>query len=185
MVFIGLSRLAKLFFHLSADTFICPSEQASARQSLFIITTSPASLHLLRRLPHRLNIFLPKLPLDAIIRDLPRERRLRDLLKEPQRADRALPIADVIGLDLDDGHAGVVGAAVVDAVTEVAEPGGDGAGVEVLDAGVVVGGGDDGAGDGDPVLGRGVLEGDLGDGFVGNVAEFVGVFVREEEEVGT
>ena len=63
------------------------------------------------------------------------------------------------------------------AVAEVAEPGGRALGVEVFDAGVVVGGGDGGAGDGDPVLGRGVLEGDLGGFGGGQVGEFGGVFV--------
>ena len=73
----------------------------------------------------------------------------------------------------------------VDAIAEITEPGGGAAGVEVFDAGVVIGGGDDGAGDGDPVLGGGVLEGELGGLVVGEVGEFVGVFVGEEEEVGT
>ena len=71
----------------------------------------------------------------------------------------------------------------MDAVAQVAEPGGDGFGVEVFDAGVIVGGGDDGAGDGDPVLGGGVLKGELGGGVVFKVGEFVGVFVGEEEKV--
>lgn len=65
----------------------------------------------------------------------------------------------------------------MDAIAEVAEPGRRGLGVEVLDAGVVVGGGDGGAGDGDPVLGRGVLERDLGRLVVFEVGEFVGVVV--------
>ena len=72
----------------------------------------------------------------------------------------------------------------MDAVAQVAEPGGRAFGVEVFDAGVVVGGGDDAAGDGDPVLRGGVLKGELGGGVGGEVAEFVGVFVGEEEEVG-
>ena len=54
----------------------------------------------------------------------------------------------------------------------------------MLDARVGVGGGGDAAGDGDPVLSRAVLEGYLGGGVVGEVAEFVGVVVGEEEEVG-
>ena len=70
------------------------------------------------------------------------------------------------------------------AVAQVAEPGGGGFGVEVFDAGVVVGGGGDDAGDGDPVLVGGVLEGELGGGVGGDVGEFGGVFVGEEEEVG-
>ena len=65
----------------------------------------------------------------------------------------------------------------MDTVAEVAEPGRRALGVEVLDAGVVVGGGDGGAGDGDPVLGGGVLEGDLGGFVVIEVGELVGVLV--------
>lgn len=65
----------------------------------------------------------------------------------------------------------------MDAIAEVAEPGRRALGVEVLDAGVVVGGGDGGAGDGDPVLRRGVLERDLGRLVVFEVGEFVGVVV--------
>ncbi len=72
----------------------------------------------------------------------------------------------------------------MDTVAQVAEPGGRAFGVEVLDAGVVGGGGGDGAGDGDPVLGGGVLKGDEGGFVVGEVGEFVGVDVGEEEEVG-
>lgn len=44
------------------------------------------------------------------------------------------------------------------AVAEVAEPGGDGGAVELLDAGVGVGDGGGGAGYGDPVLSGGVLD---------------------------
>ena len=71
----------------------------------------------------------------------------------------------------------------MDAVTEVAKPGGDGFGIEVLDAGVVVIRRDDGAGDGDPVLRGGVLEGELGGFVVGDVGELGRVLVGEEEEV--
>ena len=137
------------------------------------------------RLPHRLNILLHQLPLHPRIRHTPRQTRLGHLLQKPQTTNRALPIADVCGLELDNGHAGVLVGAVVDAVAQVAEPGGGGCGVEVFDAGVVVGGGDDGAGDGDPVLRRGVLEGELGGFVVGEVGEFGRVFVGEEEEVGS
>ena len=63
------------------------------------------------------------------------------------------------------------------AVAQIAEPGRGAFGVEVLDARVIVGGGDDGAGDGGPVLGGGILEGDLGSLVVGEVAEFGGVGV--------
>lgn len=62
-------------------------------------------------------------------------------------------------------------------IPEIAEPGGGAFGVEIFDAGVVVGGRDDGAGDGDPVLRRGVLEGEQGGGVGGEIGEFVGVGV--------
>lgn len=63
------------------------------------------------------------------------------------------------------------------AVADVAEPGRRALVVELLDAGVVVGGGDDGAGDGDPVLRGAVLEGDLGGLVFREVGEFGGVLV--------
>ena len=62
-------------------------------------------------------------------------------------------------------------------ISQVSEPSGCAFGVEVFDAGVVVGGRDDSAGDGGPVLRGGVLEGELGGLVVGEVGEFVGVLV--------
>lgn len=62
-------------------------------------------------------------------------------------------------------------------VSQISEPSGGAFGVEVFDARVVVGGRDDGAGDGGPVLRGGVLEGELGGLVVGEVGEFVGVLV--------
>lgn len=117
------------------------------------------------------------MPLNPRIRHLTRDGRLPHLLQKPQHTNLALPVANILGLDLDQAHAWVVGGAIVDAIAEVAEPGRRGLGVEVLDAGVVVGGGDGGAGDGDPVLRRGVLERDLGRLVVFEVGEFVGVVV--------
>lgn len=52
-------------------------------------------------------------------------------------------------------------------VAQIAEPCGCAFRVEVFDAGVVVGGRDDGAGDGDPILRGGVLEGEEGGGVGG------------------
>lgn len=65
----------------------------------------------------------------------------------------------------------------MDAVAQVAEPGRYGLAVELLDAGVVVGGRGDGAGDGHPVLRGAVLEGDLDCFVVFEVGEFGRVFV--------
>lgn len=138
-----------------------------------------------RCLPHSLNIVLTKLPLNARIRHLPRQTRLRHLLNKTQTPDRTLPIRDIFSLKIDDSHTRIFIGAIVDAIAKITEPGCGSFGVEVLDARVVVGGGDDGAGDGDPVLRRGVLEGELGGWVVGEVGEFGGVFVGEEEEVGT
>ena len=70
------------------------------------------------------------------------------------------------------------------AVAQIAEPGRDGLAVELFDARVAVGGCRAGTGDGDPVLRGGVLEGYLRGGVGGKVAEFLGVVVGEEEEVG-
>lgn len=57
----------------------------------------------------------------------------------------------------------------MDTVAQVSEPSRRAFGIEFFDAGVVVGRGDDGAGDGGPVLRRGVLEGELGSFLIGEV----------------
>ena len=137
-----------------------------------------------RRLPHRLDILLIKLPLHPRIRHLPSQTRLGHLLQKPQSANRSFPIANMLCLDLNKRHARVLRRTIVDAVAQVTEPGGRAFGVEVLDTGVVGRGGHGGAGDGDPVLRGGVLKGDEGGFVVGEVGEFVGVDVGEEEEVG-
>ena len=80
-------------------------------------------------------------------------------------------------LDLDERHPRILRRPVMYSVTQVAEPSRDALGVEVFDAGVVVGGCDGGAGDGDPVLGGGILKGDLGGLVGGEVGEFGGVLV--------
>ena len=68
-------------------------------------------------------------------------------------------------------------------VSEIAKPRTGAFAVELLDPGVVVASRDSGAGNGDPVLGAAVLEGDLDGLVVVNVHEFVRVRVGEEEEV--
>lgn len=65
----------------------------------------------------------------------------------------------------------------MDAVTQVTKPRGCSFAVEVLNAGVVVVGGGDGAGYRDPVLRRAVLEGDLSCLVLLDVREFTGMFV--------
>ena len=160
------------------------SEQASWKPT----STSPGysvSISRRRHLPHGLDILLRQPPLHPRVRHLPRQARLRHLLHEAQGAHRGLPVADVLGPELNDGHARVLGRAVVHAVAQVAEPGRRAFGVELLDARVVVRGRDHGAGDGDPVLGGGVLEGEVGRWVAGQVGEFVRVRVGEEEEVGS
>ena len=117
------------------------------------------------------------MPLNPRIRYLTRDSRLPDLLQKPQHTNLALPIANILRLDLNETHAGILSGAIVDAIAEVAEPCTHGFGVEVLDAGVVVGGGGDGAGDGDPVLSGRVLEGEMGGFVVVEVGEFVGMLV--------
>ena len=73
----------------------------------------------------------------------------------------------------------------MDAIAQIAEPSGCAFGIEIFDAGVRVGGGGHRAGDGDPVLGGRVLEGQVGGLVVGEVFKFVGVLVGEEEEIGS
>ncbi len=132
------------------------------------------------RLPHDLDILLQKLPLIPRVGHTPHQSRLRHLLKKPNARHLTLPISDILRFDLDERHARIVGAAVVaavvDAVAQVAEPGRGGLAVDLLDAGVVVGGGGDGARDGSPVLRGAVLEGNLGGIVVFDVREFGGVF---------
>ena len=106
-----------------------------------------------RRRPHRLNILLHQLPLHARISHLPREARLCDLLHKPQSPNRSLPIADILSLELNDGHARVIRSAIMDTIAQIAEPSGCAFGIEIFDSGVRVGGGGYGAGNGDPVLG--------------------------------
>ena len=135
-------------------------------------------------LSHLLHIPFLKLPLHPIIRHLTRHHRHPHLLEETKTAHRTLPIADVFGREFNQRHARIFGAAGVYAVAQVAEPGADGLAVELFDARIVVGFLGAGSGDGDPILRRGVLEGYLRGGVVGEVGEFLGVGVGEEEEVG-
>ena len=68
-------------------------------------------------------------------------------------------------------------------IAQIAKPSFSSSAPEVLDAGIVVGSRGRDASDADPVLGGGVLEGELGGLVVGEVGEFVGVGVSKEEEV--
>ncbi len=128
-------------------------------------------------LPHSLNVLLHQLPLIASIGHTAHQSSLRHLLCKTEARYRALPIADVLRLDLDKRHTRVVSGTIVDAVAQVAKPGGDWLAVELLDAGVVVGGCGDGTGDGNPILRGAVLEGDLRGLIVLDVGEFGGVFI--------
>ena len=138
-----------------------------------------------RRRPHRLNILLHQLPLHAGVSHLPRQARLRDLLHKPQSPNRSFPIADILSLELNDGHAWIIRSAIMDTIAQIAEPSGSAFRIEVFDPGVGVGGGGYGAGDGDPVLGGRILEGQVSGLVVGEVFKFVGVLVGEEEEIGS
>ena len=70
-------------------------------------------------------------------------------------------------------------------IAQIAEPSARAFAVELLDAGVVVGGCDDSTGHGHPVLRGAVLEGDLCGFVLLEVGEFSRVLVGEEEEVGS
>ena len=129
----------------------------------------------LRRLPHLLNITLPKLPVQPRTRHTARQRPHRHLLRKPQRRHRALPIHNVLTLHLDQRHARILRRAGVDAVAQVAEPGAQAGVIELLDARVRVGHGGGFARDAGPVLRGAVLERDLACLGVLEVGELLGV----------
>ena len=132
---------------------------------------------------HLLDILLRKFSLHPRVGHLPRQRPHTHLFHEPQGRDRAFPVRDVLRLDLDQRHARVLRGAGVHAVPQIAEPGAQARVVDLLDAGVLVGDGGGGAADADPVVGAGVLEGDLDRLFVLEVGELLRVLVGDEEKV--
>lgn len=92
-------------------------------------------------------------------------------------------MSDIGRLELDERDAWVVSRGIVDAIAQVAVPDGRGLAEQLFNAGVGGASASD-AGYGCPVLGGGVLEGELDGGGVFEVAKFVRVVVGEEEEVG-
>lgn len=107
-----------------------------------------------------------------------------NLLNEAWESRGTLPVGDVVGLDLNQGHAGVLGHAGVYSIAQIAEPGVDTLAVDLLDARIVIGGCDGLARDADPGHIAGVLKGDLGSLVVLEIRELLGVLVGKEEEVG-
>ena len=92
-------------------------------------------------------------------------------------------MCDIGRLELDERDAWVVRGSVVDTIAQVAVPDGSALAEQLFNTGV--GGATfSGTGNGSPVLGGGVLEGELDGGGVFEVAKFVRMIVGEEEEVG-
>ena len=112
------------------------------------------------------------------------ERRRADFLHESQRRGLLLPIHDVIALHLDQTHPWVLPGSVVHSVLQIPKPRRDGRGVKLLDSGILVRRGRRLATDRDPILGLGVLNGDLHLLVLLQVLEFSGVLVRQEQDVG-
>ena len=106
------------------------------------------------------------------------------LLHEAESAHGCFPVADVLGLELDQRHTRVLWSTRMHAIAQVAHPGAENLAVERLDARVVVGGLGAGSRDRDPILIGRVLEGDLCGGTVRKIGELLGVGVGQEEEVG-
>lgn len=75
-----------------------------------------------RCLPHSLYVLLDQLSLVTSVRYLTREACLRNLLHESQTADRALPVADIFCLDLNQSHSRIVSGTIMYAITQVSEP---------------------------------------------------------------
>ena len=72
----------------------------------------------------------------------------------------------------------------MNAIPQIAKPSAQGRVVNLLDAWILVGDGGGGAADADPVLGAGVLEGNLDSLVVLEVGELLRVLVGDKEEVG-
>ena len=138
------------------------------------------TLHIL---PHRLYVILNKLPLLPRLRHRPHQRRLPHLLHKPQSPHRSLPIANIPRLHLNECHPRIISRTIMFSITQVSKPCGCGFIPDIFDARVGIGGGGYGARDGYPVLVGTVLEGEERAGGGGDVAEFCGVPVGEEEEV--
>ena len=135
------------------------------------------------RLPQGLNVLALKPPVQPSHSDLSRRRRNSRLFHETHTAHSALPMRDISRLQFDEGDAWVIGGGIVDAIAQVAVPDGRALAEQFLDAGVG-GAGAGRAGNGGPILGGGVLEGELDGGGVFEVVELVRVIVGEEKEVG-
>ena len=134
-------------------------------------------------MPHLLDVLLRKLPLHSRIGHLSRQSPQPHLLHEPQCRDRALPVRDVLRLHLNQRHARILRLAGMNTVPQISKPGAQGRVIDLLDARVLVGDGGGGAADADPVLGAGVLEGNLDGLVVLEIGELLRVLVGDEEEV--
>jgi len=106
------------------------------------------------------------------------------LRQETHAGDRALPVRNVICLELDQRHSGVARRSIVHSITQVPEPCTRSLAVDLFDSRIFVVGHGDLATHADPVLAGRVLERDLGRLVVFKVGELFGMGVGKEEEVG-
>ena len=135
------------------------------------------------RLPQGVNVLALEPPVQPGHSDLARGSRDSRLFHEPHTTHGTLPMCNIGRLEFDEGDAWVVSGGIVDTIAQVAVPDGCALAEQFLDAGVG-GAGASRASDGSPVLGGGVLEGELDGGGVFEVVELVRVVIGEEEEVG-
>lgn len=134
-------------------------------------------------LPHLLDILLQKLPRHTSLCDLSGDTCLRGLLHEPQAADGALPIADILSLDLDQRHPRVFRSTSMHPIAKIAKPGIRAPTVKLFDPRIGAAGRGNGAADADPVLRAAVLECDLCRLVVLDISELFAVSIGQEEEV--
>lgn len=115
------------------------------------------------------------------IGDLARHRSLSHLFDETEGGGRALPVGNVLRLDLDQRHPRVLRPSRMNSVAQVSEPSIGALAVTLLDPRIIVARGDNLASDADPVLCAAVLEGDTCCLVILDILELLGVVVRKEE----
>lgn len=139
---------------------------------------------LLSVLPRMLEILLCQLSLHPGGGDLARHACHCYLRQKTHAGDRALPVRNIIGLELDQRHSGVARRPIVHPISQVPEPCTRAFAVDFFDSRVFVVGHGNLATHADPVLAGGVLEGHLGRLVVFKIGELFGMGVGKEEEVG-
>jgi len=139
---------------------------------------------LLGVLPSMREILLCQLSLHPGGGDLARHACHCYLRQKSHACDRALPVRNVVCLELDQRHSGVARRPIVHSIAQVPEPCTRSLAVDFFDSRVVVAGHGNLATHADPVLAGGVLEGHLGRLVVFKIGELFGMGVGKEEEVG-